>query len=261
MNELALYFKYLRVNFLAGLQYKGWPMQVINVLFVAVTDPLDIVLLFLRFGPIGDWSVERVLLVYSLALTSFGLAELFSRGFDEFPWQIRTGSFDRILLRPRSTIVQVLGMRFHLNRLPRVIAGLSVVWWSLAKQGVAVGPVEILQLTLALVGGYLVYTGVFVFSSALAFWTIHALDWIYIFTNGSYQVAKVPPHLLPTWLRTLFVILMPMLVISYYPAASICRWGVPAVLGWLALPAGASFFLVSLTLWRVGMKHYASTGS
>lgn len=262
MNEFVLYTRYLRVNFLAGLQYKGWPMQMLLVLFYVVTDPLAVLLLFSRFGSIGEWSVERVMLVYGIALTSFGLAELFSRGYDAFPWQIRTGAFDRILLRPRSTVVQVLGLRFHLHRLSRVAGGLCIIWWSLVRQSVTLDFVGLIQLLFALAGGYLVYTGVFVFSSAMAFWTIEALNWIYIFTNGSYQVTKCPPHLLPAWLRNMFTFFMPMLVFSYYPAASICGWRVSSgLLGWLALPAGGAFLAFALVLWRVGTRYYASTGS
>ncbi len=262
MNDFMLYTRYLRINFLAGLQYKGWPMQILMVLFIVVTDPLGVVLLFSRFGSIGEWSVERTMLVYGIALTAFGLAELFSRGYDAFPWQIRTGAFDRMLLRPRSTIVQVLGMRFHLHRLSRVAGGSCIIWWSLARQGVSLGLLGLVQLLFALVGGYLVYTGVFIASSAVAFWTIEALNWVYIFTNGSYQVTKCPPQLLPGWLRNSFTFFMPMFVFSYYPAAAICGWGeVPVGLGWLALPAGAAFIAVAFALWRVGVRFYASTGS
>ncbi|MGI6358679.1 MAG: ABC transporter permease [Bacillota bacterium] len=262
MNGFLLYFRYLRVNFLAGLQYKGWPMQVFSVLFTVVTDPLEVMLLFARFGSIGDWSTERVILVYGLALTSFGLAELFSRGFDYFPTQIRTGIFDRVLLRPRSTFVQIMGTHFHLHRLSRVVGGLFAIVWSLSRQGISVDGLDVLQLLAALLGGYLVYTGIFVISSAVAFWTVQQLDWVNIFTNGSYQVAKVPPNLLPAWLRNTFTFFMPMFICSYYPAAAVCGWsGVPAAWGWLSLPAGAVFFSASLALWRVGVGHYASTGS
>lgn len=247
---------------MAGLQYRGWPMQMVSVLLTVATDPLEVLLLFSRFGSIGDWSIERVMLVYGLALSSFGLAELLARGFDAFPGQVRTGVFDRVLLRPRSTFLQILGTRFHLHRLSRVIGGLFVVAWSLLRQEADMGLLPLLQLLLALVGGALVYSGIFVLSSAIAFWTVQQLDWVNIFTNGSYQVAKVPPHLLPAWLRNTFTFLMPMFICSYYPAAAVCGWeGVPASWGWLSLPAGATFFLVSLACWRVGVRHYSSTGS
>ena len=101
MGIFKIYFKYIRMNFLAGLQYKGWPLMVLQVMIVVVTDPIGLFFLFSRFGSIGVWSLERIILIYAMAVTSFGLAETFFRGFDYFPWRmIRQGNFDRVLLRP-----------------------------------------------------------------------------------------------------------------------------------------------------------------
>lgn len=261
LNGLKLYFKYVRINYLSGLQYKGWPLQVISVLFTVVTEPITVFLLFWRFGSVGGWTVERVMLVYGLAVASFGLAEVFSRGFDYFPWQIRTGEFDRILLRPRSTFLQIVAARFHVHRISRAAGGIGMVVWSLWRLNVGFTAVNTAKLALALAGGYLTYTGVFVFTSAISFWTLQALDWIYIFTNVSYQVVKSPPELLPKWLKSMFIYVMPMMLFCYYPAASVCGWGVPDALGWLALPAGAVFLLLACLMWKVGVKHYSSTGS
>ena len=120
---------------------------------------------------------------------------------------------------------------------------------------------KIAALALALSGGLLMYTGVFIMTSGIAFFTIRGLDWIYIFTNASYQVTKCPVEYLPRVLWGAFTFLMPMFVISYYPAAYVCGWGEPAFTGFLALPAGATFLGVSLILWRIGVRHYKSTGS
>ena len=114
MNGFRLYWRYIRMNFLSGLQYKGWPLMILQTFFVVVTDPLSTLLLFSRFGSIGPWRVERILLIYALAVTCFGLAETFLRGFDYFPWKmVQNGAFDRVLLRPRTTFVQVSASFFH----------------------------------------------------------------------------------------------------------------------------------------------------
>lgn len=102
----------------AGLQYKGWFLMTIQVLFTVITDPLGLILLFSRFGPVGSWSSAKVFLVYALALTSFGLAEGFARGLDYLPWRmIRSGDFDRLLLRPCSLLLQAAGPFFLHRRL------------------------------------------------------------------------------------------------------------------------------------------------
>lgn len=262
MSALRLYLKYIKMNFLSGIQYKGWPIMVLQVFIVVITDPIGLIFLFSRFGSIGEWTVERILLIYSIAVTGFGLAETFCRGFDYFPWKmIRTGDFDRVLLRPRSIPLQIAGSYFHIHRMARVISGIGAITWCLNAMKIQLGPVQFIILAAALLGGFLTYTGVFILTSGIAFFTIKGLDWIYILTNASYQTTRCPVDYLPNTLRYLFTFFMPMLVISYYPASVICGWGESFFKGLFALPAGIAFLLFSLLVWRFGVRHYKSTGS
>jgi ABC-2 type transport system permease protein len=250
------------MHILSNLEYKGWWMMCVQTVFIVVTDPIAAVLLFSRFGGIGDWTMERVLLVYSLAVTSFGLAESFCRGFDYFPWKmIRSGDFDRLLLRPRSLFTQVAASYFHLHRLPRVLTGLAVIIWALRRLHVPFSLLNVIIIVLALLGGFITYTGVFIMTSGIAFFTVKGIDWIYIFTNASYQVTRCPIDYMPKILWGVFTFFVPMLLISYYPASAVCRWGDSLILGFLSLPAGFAFLGFSLILWRIGVRHYKSTGS
>ena len=261
-KEFKVYCKYIKMHILTGLEYKGWWMMCILVAFSVITDPIGLLLMFARFGGIGEWTMERILLIYSIAVTSFGLAESFCRGFDYFPWRmIQSGDFDRVLLRPRSLFTQVAASYFHLHRLPRVITGIAVIIWALVRMGVPFSFFNLLILVLALAGGLLTYTGVFIMTSGIAFFTVKGLDWIYIFTNASYQVTKCPVEYMPKVLWGVFTFFMPMLVISYYPASLICGWGEPEFTGFLALPAGFAFLGFSLIIWKIGVQHYTSTGS
>ena len=262
LKEIKIYFKFIKMHIHSGLEYRGWWMMCLQTAFVVVTDPVGVVLLFSRFGGVGEWTMERILLVYVLAVTSFGLAEVFCRGFDYFPWKmIQSGDFDRLLLRPRSLFSQVAGSYFHLHRLPRPITGIVAAVWLLSRLQVHLDFFGVAALVLALFGGLLAYTGVFVMTSGIAFFTVKGLDWIYIFTNASYQVTRCPIDYLPKILWGVFTFFMPMLVVSYYPAAFACGWGEPAFTGFLALPAGFAFLGFSLVLWKTGVRHYKSTGS
>lgn len=260
--EVKVYFKLLRLHLLSGMEYKGWWLMLLQVLFVMVTDPLSTVLLFARFGSIGEWSVERIILIYALAVTAFGLAESLCRGFDYFPWQmLRSGDFDRVLLRPRSLFMQVAASRFHIHRLMRPLTAICAVIWALDRLSVPFTLRNAGLLAMALAGGAIVYSGVFVLTSGLAFFTIKGLDWIYILTNASYQITRCPEPYMPRLLKGMFLFLPPVLLISFYPAAAMCGWGYPAWTGWLPLPAGMAFLAVALAVWRLGVRHYQSTGS
>lgn len=258
----SVYWKFIKMNFKAGLQYKGWWLMIFQVLLVVVTDPISLLLMFVRFGSIGPWTMERILLIYAMAVTGFGLAESFLRGFDYFPSQmIRTGLFDRVLLRPAPLFIQIAGSYFHLHRLSRVVSGLAAILWCLWRMHVLLTPLKILMLLLSLLGSFITYSGVFVFTSGLAFFTIQGLDWIYIFTNASYQVTRIPMNHMPKLLKNTFTFFMPMLLVSYYPASALCGWGTPLWIGFSALPASIVFFILSMGVFQIGVRHYTSTGS
>lgn len=262
LQNVKVYFRMLQINILSGMEYKGWWLSIVQTLVTVLGDLVSTFLLFSRFGSIGEWTLERILLIYSLAVTGFGLAETFCRGFDYFPWHmIRSGGFDRVLLRPRPLAVQVAGSYFHLHRLSRVVTGLFMIFWALARLEVAFSPWRMLMLAGALLGSFVMYCGVFILTSGIAFFSIKSLDWIYILTNASYQLTRCPVPYLPRILHRLFTFVLPMLVISYYPASAVCGWGEPVWLGWLALPVGLAFLGVSLGVWRFGVRHYKSTGS
>jgi len=262
MRRLTLYAHLIKGNLLNDIQYRGWPIMILQVLVVVVTDPLGTILMFSRFGSIGEWSVARILLIYALAVTAFGLSESLCRGLDYFPFRtLRSGDFDRMLLRPASLTVQAAGNVFHIHRFSRVFSGLIAIAWCLRALNITMGAREWAILLLTLMGGFLFYSGIFLLTCAISFFTIEAMDWIYILTNVSYQTTRCPPEFMPRTLRGVFTFLLPILLISYYPACTLCRWGEAPWKGLLALPIGAAFACGALLLWRFGVRHYKSTGS
>ena len=55
------------------------------------------------------WRLPQVAFLYGLVHLGFSFADTFSRGFDSFGLTVRMGDFDRLLLRPRSTALQLMG--------------------------------------------------------------------------------------------------------------------------------------------------------
>ena len=262
LKELKIYRKLTKILLLSGVEYKGWWMMFLYVLFSLATEPLVIILMFSRFGSIGEWSMERILLVYALAMTAYGIAKIICVGFEDFPWEmIQRGEFDRFLLRPCSLFTQIIGSRFRPRRIPWIITGMAAIIWSLSRLNISLNLFNVAVLIFALLGGFLIYTGVFIITSGVAFFTLKGLDWTYIFTNRSREVTKCPVEYMPKILRGTFTFIIPMLVISYYPASLVCGWGEPAFTGFLALPVGVAFFSISLFVWKIGVRHYKSAGS
>jgi len=261
-SGLKVYVKIIRIYIMSGLEYRGWRLVFISNMIGIVLDTISIPLIFLRFGSVGEWTMERILFIYVLASTSYGFAKIFCVGFEDFPWKmVRSGDFDRVLLRPRSLFTQITGFYFRIGRIPWAVTGLSAIAWLMFRLNVTINFFNITVLICALIGGILMYTGIFIITAGIGIFTVKGLDWIFIFTSNSRQVAKCPIDYLPKLIRGVLTFVIPMFVISYYPASLVCGWGESAFTGLLALPTGIAFLFLSTLIWKIGVRHYRSTGS
>lgn len=155
-----------------------------------------------------------------------------------------------------------MGNRFEFQRLGRVIVGLGCICIAMVNLGLGINFLKVLALLGALTGGWLVYTGIFINLSTLSFWTLQPLDISYIFTNATMQYAQIPLPLLGQKIKGLLTFVLPLGLCYYYPAMYVADLHhFPAWVSFMALPGGIIFFLISLKLWTVGVRHYHSSGT
>src|ERR1041385_8113152 len=108
MDTLRLYAHYLALSVRGQLQYRASFLMLTLAQFLLVgTEFAGLWALFARFGQLRGWALPQVALLYGMIHIAFSLAEGIGRGFDTFADQVKSGSFDRLLLRPRSTAFQV----------------------------------------------------------------------------------------------------------------------------------------------------------
>ena len=118
---LQLYIMYVSVIVKSTMQYKlSFLLMFIGRFLVSFTGFVSLAFVFSGFTDIGGYSYSDVLLCFSIVQMSFAFAECFGSSFKVFSGIVRSGEFDRMLLRPRSPIMQVLGTRFELGRLAAI---------------------------------------------------------------------------------------------------------------------------------------------
>jgi ABC-2 type transport system permease protein len=193
------------------------------------------------------------------------LTKSVSYGFDRFDQWVRSGDFDRMLLRPRSTALQLFGQRLQLMRIGHFLQGFAVLLWASIALDLLWSPAKVLLLIFAITGGACVFCGVFILQATLTFWTTQSLEIINALSYGGVETARYPLSIYKSWFRHFFTYVIPLACISYYPALAIL--GRPDSLGssvafqWLAPAIGFIFLFMSLQFWRWGVRHYCSTGS
>ena len=264
-DALRLWARYVALSVRGQLQYRASTiMLVLGNLLVTSVEFLAIWALFDRFGRIRGFTLAEVALLYGMTNVSFALAELFCRGFKIFDQMVKSGEFDRVLLRPRGTAFQVCAQHLDLARMGRMFQGVVVLGWAMASLGlVRLGP-ELALLLGTILGGVCTFAGLFVLQATMAFWTVESLELFAIVTYGGVETAQYPLSIYTDGFRRFFTWVIPLAFLSYVPGLVIMgrpeRFG-PEWLAWVSPAFGVAFLLVCLQAWRVGVRHYRSTGS
>jgi ABC-2 type transport system permease protein len=217
--------------------------------------------LFSRFKVLDGWILEELAILYGIVHTSFSIAEMLGRGFDRCGEIIRRGDFDRVLLRPIGTVLQVATAEMVFFKLGRCIQGLLAMFWGLFRLNIPLFSIQGAVLFLSVVGTAVLFYAVFVMQAALSFFLQDALQLMNITTYGCRTTAEYPLKIYHIVWQLFCTLIVPLACVVYYPVLSILGKGCPMFLG-VALPFCSGVFLwIAFRFWDVGVRHYHSTGS
>ena len=266
LDSLYVFSRFIGVSIRAQMQYKAsFLMQLAGRLLINSGELIAIFVLFDRFGSIGGWNVYQVAFLYGIVNVSFAVADATATGFDQFGEMVKSGDFDRILTRPRSTVLQLGGQELTLRRISRLTPGLVALAWAAMNLELHWSVPDAALLLLSIAGGASLFVGLIVLQATLAFWTTETLEIMNTMTYGGVETTQYPISIYRPWFRNVFTFGVPLATVSYFPSLAIM--GVPDPLGtplwfqYLAPLIGIGFLLASLQVWRFGVRHYMSTGS
>ena len=249
---------FLKLSFRAQAQYPAsFALLCLSHFVSTALDMAGIWILFDRFALIDGWTLPELALVYGIIHMGFAIAEGFARGFDLFGHMVKTGDFDRVLLRPLSPLFQIAVQDLQFMRLGRFLQGLAVLLWGAITLSLPLWAAPFILLS---IGGTLcLFYGIFVIQGALSFWTTESLEVMNIATYGGVQAGQYPLSIYP---RPFRLALLPLACVGYYPIATLLQQeSLPLWIAALAPLAGLAVLLFSFLFWEVGVRHYRSSGS
>ena len=257
---MRLYFRFLSIHLKSAMTYKAsFFLSCVGHLLVTLNTFLGVTFLLDRFGAIGGYTLPQLALCFSVILSATSLAECFARGFDAFPKILREAQFDRMLVRPRSLTMQILCQDLKPTMLARLLQAAVMLAWSVRSGAVSWTPAKAAVLALMILCGACVFFGLFLIYAALCFFTLEGLEVMNIFTDGAREYGKYPFGVYGKGVLYVLTFLVPLALVQYWPLQYLLDRG-PAWYG--LLPLAALGFLVPCTLvWRMGVRHYCSTGS
>ncbi len=266
MSADHVYARIVASRVRSQLAYPGsFALDVTAQLLGQAIELLAILVLFTQVTSLGGFSKAEVVLMYGLASTAFGLADLAVGQVEALPEYIRTGEFDVMLLRPLDTLAQLLSADVALKRVGRVTVGLAVLGWSLAHVPIAWTPLRVAVVLVAPLAGAVILAAVWVASNCVSFWLVDGREVANSVTYGSDFATSYPITIYGPWLRRLMCFAVPGAFVAYFPALALLDrpdpLGLPGALRYASPVVAVVAVVVARLVWRTGIRHYQGTGS
>jgi ABC-2 type transport system permease protein len=266
VKEIGAYRHLVTATARGQMQYRvSFLLETAGVFVGTGVDFVAILVFFGRVGSIGGWSMPEVALLYALVSASLGIAQVVGAGFEEFADTVRLGRFDQVLIRPLPTAVQVMASQLPLRRTGSL--GQAAIAFVLAARWLDLdwGAGKWLFAAWTVLAGCLFFLGLFMMRAASCFLTVESVEVTNIVTYGGHEVSSYPMHVYSRWLQRVFVYMVPLAFVNYFPAVFLLGkpnpLGGPAGVHWLAMPLCLAVLAAGLATWRAGVRRYQSTGS
>lgn len=264
MENIKTYFALALADVRSQMQHKAsFVLGALGNFCATIIDFLGIWTLFASFGALDGWTLPEIAVLYGVINVSFTIAEAMGRGFDLFAGMVKAGDFDRVLLRPRGTLFQVLAGRLELTRLGRLTQGAGVLALGIALQPQGMNAGQLGLLALCIAGGVMLFLGLLMMQAAMCFWTVESLEAFNVLTYGGVTMASYPLSVYRGWFRRFFLFVVPLGCLNYLPAAVLFGKSLPypSFTAYLAPLAGGLFLLAGALVWQLGVRHYRSAGA
>jgi ABC-2 type transport system permease protein len=265
VEPVLLWRRLVGAQIRAQYQYRvSFVLDMAGNFLISFIDFLAVLVIFHNVHQLGVWTVHEVAFLYAMSSISFALTDLLVGHFDQFPQKIRDGNFDILLVRPRSTLFQVIGSDFQLRRLGKALQGVLVLFYAVGSLTIPWDAGRVAMLVVMIPAAIVIFASVWTIGSCLSFWTTDGGEFTNAFTYGGNFLAQYPIDIFSSWLRRFLAYIVPLAFVCYFPALYILDKPDP-----LGLPRAFEFSspLVALVsaaaaglVWRFAVRHYRSAG-
>jgi ABC-2 type transport system permease protein len=251
---LAQRFKILmeyRVNFVIGAA---------STVFQQAASIATIWVVMRQIPGLKGWSFPEVLLIYGLVTLAKSINHMFADNLWTIGRQyIRTGGFDRFLVRPLDPLFHLLADRFCHDGIGNFLVGGILVISSSRMLGIPWSPLNILFLVIVVLSGGGIFIALNLITCVTAFWLMDSIPVTrVVFDNHLF--AQYPLTIYPRAIGIWLTWVIPYGFASYYPAAYLLGREAGNI-AWLSPVIASVLLFLAYRFWLFGLRHYSGTGS
>lgn len=267
MGELRIAMQSLKMSIHTRMQYRV--DSVVAALAVFLRESTNIIVIYLtllKFDKLNEWNVNEMLFLFSLLFLTYAFVVSLFADLRQFSDMIRGGRFDRLVVRPRGLLFQlILNNADIIASIGHGTLGIILFLISAGKVGIEWNIKTILYYVGAVIGGVLIQGGMFIIFSALSFYFVETGSIRDIFYWNMRKFAGYPISIYHKVIQALMVYVVPFAFVNYFPAQYLLRKPdmeqYPAIYMYMAPMVGVILYGVAYIFWRISVKRYQSTGN
>lgn len=256
-----LFWQYFAQYAKVQIGYRGDFLISLCTSFAATVFALGFVVVLFRNNQLRDWPFPEILFLYGFSLIPYGIFNVVSLNLYDFGNNyIIEGKFDRVLLRPVSSLFQVLFETFRIESFQEVATGIFCMWWGTHSLHVAWTPMKIGMLIFFGICAAVIYVSIFLMLSTVSFWFedrigVHPPVWNVI------AFGRYPLSIYSGYVRFVLCWIIPFGLASFYPSVHMLSHAVTPDYAPFVPVVAAVCLTLAILLWNFGTRHYSSTGS
>lgn len=258
---LSLYGLFLLQRFKILLEYRlNFAIGVASTLFLQAAGIAALWVIMSQVPSLNGWSFDQVLLIYGFLTASRSIEHMFADNLWTVGRQyIRTGGFDRFLVRPIDPLFHLLADRFNHDGIGNLLIGLLVIGKAWVALEIPLSLLTVGYAALAILTGGVIFIALNLLTATSAFWIIESIP-LTLAVHQMHSFARYPLTIYQRGVQGLLTWVIPYGFCSFYPASYLMGQDI-GYMAWIGPPIALFFLTLAYGFWRFGLRHYASTGS
>ncbi len=261
MRYVRLYRLFLVQRLKILLEYRGsFILGATSTIGGQLAGLLAVFIVMGQIPSLNGWKLNEILLIYGFLLVSRSINHMFADNLWTIGREyIRTGQFDRFLVRPVNPLFHLLADRFCQDGLGYFLIGVWLIVYTFIALAIPITLLNIVYTIVAIISGGLIFIALNLISACTAFWLMDSIP-VTRLIYDNHEFAKYPIAIYPGVIRVVLTFLFPYAFASFYPASYLLGRDASLIV-WLGPAVAVVFCIIAYRLWIFGLRHYSSTGS
>jgi ABC-2 type transport system permease protein len=257
---LALFVLQLKTAALLSLQYRvDFFVQLAMSLFWSTTALVPLLVLFSQRKSVAGWSAEEALVVtgFFMALKGILLGAI-QPALGNVVEHIRKGTLDFLLLKPVDTQFLLSTSKLDLSHLADVLAGFALALYAARASGARLSPAALGLSLLVLLCAVTILYALWIMVVSLSFRVVKIDNLSYLIVS-TFDAARFPASVFRGVLSIVFTFVIPLALMTTYPALALLSKLAPRQLG-ITFAVALGFLASSRVIWLRSIRYYTGAG-